>query len=224
MKDYVRLVISDLHLGSYHSKEEHIYQLLKDTEFDELILAGDIVDFIKIPRFTKTTHKIINYLSSIDKKIIYIVGNHDISFKEFIDFNLKNIEFKASYSFKYGNRKYRIEHGDLYEKGVVHCRWFMNIFSIFQDIFERYFNINLAAWQVKRNEKKRKLIRIWDIVKWNEDADVFIMGHTHKPEVLIWVDDNAQIKTYANTGDWIDNCTYILIKEGQLRLRKWKTK
>ena len=85
MKDYVRLVISDLHLGSYHAKEEHIYQLLKNTEFDELILEGDIIDFIKIPRFTKTTHKIINYLASLNKKIIYIVGNHDVAFKEFID-------------------------------------------------------------------------------------------------------------------------------------------
>ena len=27
--------------------------------------------------------------------------------------------------------------------------------------------------------------RIWDIVQWNNDVDVFIMGHNHTPEVLI---------------------------------------
>ncbi len=55
MKDYVRLIISDLHIGSMHSKEEALCQMLKDIEFDELILAGDIIDFIKVPTFTEKT-------------------------------------------------------------------------------------------------------------------------------------------------------------------------
>ena len=53
---------------------------------------------------------------------------------------------------------------------------------------------------------------------------MFIMGHTHNPEVLIWVDKNEKIKTYVNTGDWIDNCTYVLIKDAQVRLRKFERK
>jgi len=222
MKDYVRLVISDLHLGSYYSKEKKLYDLLKSVEFDELILAGDVIDFIKVPMFTKTSYKIFDLLSKLNKKIIYIVGNHDIAFKEFVDTNLLNVDFRDRYDFDYGGRKYRIEHGDAYEKGMVHWHFFMNAFSVFQDTFERCFKFNLGSWYAKHLEKKRKLIRIWDIVKWNDDVDVFIMGHTHKPEVLIWVDANEQIKTYANTGDWIDNCTYILIKDNQLRLRRWK--
>ena len=34
-------------------------------------------------------------------------------------------------------------------------------------------------------------------MKWNKGVDVFIMGHTPIPEVVIWVDENEKIKTYA---------------------------
>ena len=51
MSDYKRLIISDLHLGSAFSREEQLLELLKTIEFDELILAGDIIDFIKVPIF-----------------------------------------------------------------------------------------------------------------------------------------------------------------------------
>ena len=59
--------------------------------------------------------------------------------------------------------------------------------------------------------KKRKLIRIWDIINLNNDVDVFIMGHSHTPEAVIWVDVDQNIKTYINSGDWVrthDICFY----------------
>jgi UDP-2,3-diacylglucosamine pyrophosphatase LpxH len=55
--DYVRLIISDLHLGSAHSKEADLLKFLNATEFDELILAGDILEFLRRPTFTDTTSK-----------------------------------------------------------------------------------------------------------------------------------------------------------------------
>ena len=65
-KDYVRLVISDLHLGSVFSKEEKIYNLLSQTEFDELILAGDVIDFIKIPTFTKHSARLFDLILELN--------------------------------------------------------------------------------------------------------------------------------------------------------------
>ena len=61
-------------------------------------------------------------------------------------------------------------------------------------------------------------------MKLNKGADVFIMGHTHHPEAVIWVDKHEKIKTYINTGDWIENSTYVIIKDGQVRLRNWDPK
>ena len=190
-------------------------------EFDELVLAGDIIDFIKIPQFTETTIKIFDYIAKLDKKIVYVVGNHDIAFEKFIGKQFAHIEFMSKYEFEYGDRTYRIQHGDQYETGLVHYRFTMNVVSIFHDMLERYFKKNLAALLVKMFVKKKKIKRIWNIIKWNDDVDVFIMGHTHIPEVVIWVDPNENIRTYANTGDWVEHSTYIILKEKKLRLKKY---
>ena len=221
--DYIRLIISDVHLGSYYSKEDKLLSFLQTVEFDELVLAGDIIDFIKIPQFTETTIKIFDYIAKLDKKIVYVVGNHDIAFEKFIGKQFAHIEFVSKYEFEYGDRTYRIQHGDQYETGLVHYRFTMNVISIFHDMLERFFKKNLAALLVKMFVKKKKIKRIWNIIKWNDDVDVFIMGHTHIPEVVIWVDPNENIRTYANTGDWVEHSTYIILKNNKLRLKKYST-
>lgn len=220
-RDYVRLIISDVHLGSYYSQEDKLLSFLQTVEFDELVLAGDIIDFIKIPQFTETTIKIFDYIAKLNKKIIYVVGNHDIAFEKFIGKQFAHIEFVSKYEFEYGARRYRIQHGDQYETGLVHYRFTMNVISIFHDMLERFFKKNLAALLVKMFVKKKKIKRIWNIIKWNDDVDVFIMGHTHIPEVVIWVDPNENIRTYANTGDWVEHSTYLILKEKKLRLKKY---
>ena len=221
-KDYIRLIISDTHIGSVHSKEESLYKFLNSIEFDELILAGDIIDFIKVPKFTDYSAALFDFVSKIKKPVIYIVGNHDVVFEKMINKKVGNITFLKEYNFEYCDRKYRIQHGDQYEKGIVHWRFFMSIVSIFQDFFERYVKFNLGAWWINLQKKKNELKRIWDITQWNDNADVFIMGHTHNPEAVIWVDKNQNIKTYINTGDWVQNSTYVIVKNGQVRLKNYK--
>lgn len=88
-----RLILSDLHIGSIFSKENDILSILKNEKYDELILAGDIIDFIRIPKFSIITLEIFKYLINLSVPIIYIVGNHDIAFKEFINFDINNFKF-----------------------------------------------------------------------------------------------------------------------------------
>ena len=72
--------------------------------------------------------------------------------------------------------------------------------------------------------KKHKLRSVIHILRENDDVDVFIMGHTHNPEALIWIDENEKIKTYINAGDWVSHQTYVTIINGVSRLRKFSTK
>ena len=220
--DYVRLVISDLHLGSLYAKEELLCEMLAEIEFDELILAGDIIDFIKVPTFTKRTIKFIETLKQKGKPIVYIIGNHDINLTEFQNETIGGVRFVDRYEFEYHDRKYRIMHGHQFDRGIVTWRFSMKIVSIFQDMLERWLKWDMATWLVKRKLKKRKLRRVWDVLEWNREADVFIMGHTHIPEAVIWIDEEERIKTYVNTGDWIEHQTYAIIKDGQIRLKKYK--
>lgn len=222
MDDYVRLVISDLHIGSLHAKEDLLCDMINEIEFDELVLAGDIIDFIKVPTFTKKTMKLIEVLKKKGKPIVYVIGNHDINLTEFENETINGVRFLSRYEFKYHGRNYRVMHGHQFDTGVVTWRFFMNIVSVFQDFLERRMKWDMATWIVKRKLKKRKLRRIWDILQWNKEADVFIMGHTHIPEAVIWIDEEEKIKTYVNTGDWIEHQTYAIIKGGQIRLKKYK--
>jgi len=217
-----RVVISDLHIGSKYAREADLIRFLGNLDCNELILAGDIIDFIKIPSFTDQSHALFNILDNFDGRIVYIIGNHDFSFRKLAGKEAFGISFRNQYEFIDGKRKYRIEHGHKYEKGIVHKRFLMNFISIFQDLIERIFNFNLSQWWHDINERKRKLRRIWDIIEWNNDADVFVMGHTHTPEVLIWVDHEENIKTYVNTGDWVEHQTYVVIEDDVIRLKNWE--
>ena len=218
-----RLIISDLHLGCHYAKEKQLLEFLSQIDhFDELILAGDIIDFLKIPTFTAQTTKLFEFVSNFTGKVIYIVGNHDIPFKPCIGTELFGIKFAESWEFEENGKKFRIEHGDRYEKGIIHRKALIKIISVFQDFLERLFNMNLSAWWQHLFENKKKAKRIWDILQWNDDADVFIMGHNHEPEVLIWVNEDEVIKTYVNSGDWTRHCTYVTVIDGVTRLKKFK--
>jgi len=216
-----RIIISDLHIGSMFYKEEELISFLKGEEYDQLILAGDIIDFIKIPVFTKRTAELIR---SIDysKSIIYIVGNHDIAMRAFRGEKVNGIEFCEKYEFEEGGRRFRIEHGDRYETGLVHAGFLIKIISVFQDFIERRFKIDLGSWLVNLKIKKRKLRRIWDILKRNDDVDVLVMGHAHCPECIIWVDEHQIIKTYVNSGDWVSHSSYVEVNDGIVRLRRYE--
>ena len=211
-----------MHLGCSHSKEKELLKFLSSAgEFDELILAGDIIDFILIPTFTEQSAKLFQFVSHFPGRVIYIVGNHDIPFRSCIGSTIFGVEFVERWEFEEDNKKYRIEHGDTYEKGIIHRRTLIRIICVLRDFLERLFKWNLSAWWQHLFSNKMKLKRIWDIVQWNNEADVFIMGHTHEPEVLIWVDQEQNIKTYVNCGDWTEHTTYVTVIDGVTRLKKF---
>ncbi len=222
--DYIRVIVSDVHLGSAHSKEDDFFSFIKETYFDELIINGDFLDLIKCPDFSSRTLDIINYLIETKKKIIYIIGNHDNPIYNFKNLKFCNVEFKTKYSFDYCNRKYFITHGDNYDSGLVKYSSFMKLVSVIQNFLEKTFSIDLGTFWAKIINKKNMIKSFWDIVNSNINSDVVIIGHLHKPEVLIWVDENSVVKTYANTGDWVFNKTYIEVRDGVLRLKRYKGK
>ena len=217
------LIISDLHLGSRFSNELSILELLNTEDYDELILAGDIIDFIRIPKFTKNTLKILNTIfNNFEKKkqkIIYIVGNHDIAFTNFIESDIANIiEFKKRYDFIDNNKKIRIEHGDDYDNIIIKWEFLMNIICVIANIFERFFNYDISKKWEQLRENTRDKINIYNIMNKNNDVDIFIMGHTHDPKIIT-KNFNTTIQTYANSGDWVSNNSYIIIENGDIDIK-----
>jgi UDP-2,3-diacylglucosamine pyrophosphatase LpxH len=216
-----RVIISDTHIGSKFYKSRQLLRFLKSESYDELILAGDIIDFIKIPTFTERCLEIISAVN-YNKKIIYVVGNHDQSLLNLVGKNVHSVEFVKRYDFESCGRKFRIEHGDEYDKGVIHNRIFITILSVIQNILEFTFDFDFTTWWTEKQIKKHKLRSIIHILRHHPDVDVFIMGHTHIPEAVVWISEDQDIKTYINAGDWVTHQTYVTIIDGVARLKKYE--
>jgi len=216
-----RIVISDTHIGSKFYRANELLEFLSTTEFDQLILAGDIIDFIKIPTFTERCAEILKTISG-KKEVIYIVGNHDASLDGLVGTIFSNVTFCRKYEFEAGGRTFRIEHGDRFETGFFHTATIVKIISVAQDMLERWLGIDLTTWLTGRLLKSHKLRAVTSIMKDNDDVDVFIMGHTHIPEVLIWIHADQSVKTYVNTGDWVSHQTYVSIDDGKVRLKEYE--
>jgi UDP-2,3-diacylglucosamine pyrophosphatase LpxH len=217
-----RVVISDTHIGSSFYRSEELLEFLSTYDMDQLILAGDIIDFIKIPVLTANCAKILEVIGN-KTDVIYIVGNHDESLAGWIGNEIFGVQFTRAVEFIDSGRSFRIEHGDSYNTSPIHAATFVKIVSVIQDILERWFGIDLTSWWVRRQLRKHKLRSISAILDVNNDVDVFIMGHTHIPEVVIWVHADQSIKTYVNSGDWVSNMTYVEIDNGKVRLREFKS-
>ena len=70
------------------------------------------------------------------KKIVYVVGNHDEGLLGLVGKKVMGVEFVKRYEFEEEGRTFRIEHGDAYDKGVLHNRIFVKFLSVIQSAVE----------------------------------------------------------------------------------------
>lgn len=217
-----RVILSDIHIGSKYYKAKELIAFLKEAKYDQLILAGDIIDFVKVPLFSDRAIEIVEAID-FSKEIIYIVGNHDTPLKGFVGRKAFGMKFVDKYEFAEGGRKFRIEHGDSFDKTAgVSNNVFLAFLSVSQNVIEHWFNINLTDWLTIYKKKRRKMRNIWDILTRNTDVDVFICGHFHAPESIIWIDEKQRVISYMNSGDWVSHSTFIYIEDGKARLQSYK--
>ena len=86
-KYYPTIVLSDIHLGSEHSRTEEVTNFLKHVNCGRLILNGDIIDgwqLRKSGRRWKQQHTdffkvLMKMMEKQGTEIIYVRGNHDDS-------------------------------------------------------------------------------------------------------------------------------------------------
>ena len=63
-----RVIISDTHIGTKFYRSDKLLKFLQSVEYDELVLAGDIIDFIKIPVFTERCMEILDAIDNENKR------------------------------------------------------------------------------------------------------------------------------------------------------------
>ncbi len=224
------LFISDVHLGSKGSNADKVLELLKEYQPETLFLVGDIIDGWLLKRkfrwpqsHTNVIRKILSY-SKNGTKVIYIPGNHDEFMREYGEFNFGNIEVHNEYVW---NDTF-ITHGDLYD-GVVKLKWLGVLGSVGYDAAIS-IDRTLKKLGMKRSLSKFLKNKVKEAVKFitqyeselvrqakKHKCHSVICGHIHHPD-----DRMIEDIRYLNTGDWIENNTYITYNNGKFKLNEYK--
>ena len=231
--------ISDLHLGSKGCQVEKLSSFLDSINCKKLFLVGDIIDnwLLKKNESLPKSHEIIidkfKLLSEKGTNITYLPGNHDSNYRtenEFYSFPVKD---EVTYTTK-NNKKYLIFHGDqvdnsmygkskylsklgglFYEACLIARLVFQKIFRTSDNSagFARWLKVNVKNLFSKLHKYDKKLLSYLDEKK----VDGVICGHSHQPKIT-----TLNKKDYLNSGDWIDNCSYIIEDhKGNFELFSW---
>ena len=219
------LIISDLHIGSKGCKTEEILKLLKDESFERYILVGDIIDgwlFKKYKKFSYQHARVIRRLLKLSKNkdIIWISGNHDEFLRKYTPIELGNIKVVDEF----------IEdgiwycHGDKYD-GIVKMRWLGMLGSVGYDLaividrFLKRFNKKTSLSKYLKDNVKAAVSFLVDFENEmvrqakKRKCHTVVCGHIHTPSFKLI--DGVY---YLNCGDWIENCTHVVLTNNSLEL------
>lgn len=210
------LVISDVHIGSKGCQAEKVLDLLKDETYQRYILVGDIIDgwlFKRYKKFSYDQTKVIRRLLKLSKnrEIIWIAGNHDEFLRKYIPMDIGNIKIVDEW-IEYGTW---FCHGDKFD-GIVQLKWLGMLGSIGYDLAIGLDTL-LKKFGLKRSLSKFLKTNVKAAVSFMVDfenemvrqakkrnCDTVVCGHIHTPSDKII--DGVR---YLNTGDWVENCSYI---------------
>jgi len=235
--------ISDVHLGENFPEREKL-KLRKLTSFlqmvaekgQQLFIVGDLFDFWfeykhAIP---KDNFQIILQLANLHKQGIqlnYISGNHDHWMGDFLSREAGFRIFKDQTDVVIDDKKVHIIHGDGLAKNDGGYRILKRILRNRLNIFlyrliPPDIGIPLAKYvsgksrghtQKRPREDFLDDYRNYGHSKLQAGFDAVIMAHTHVPEEIAYPEG-----LYLNTGDWIENFSYVEYSDGRFILKKWQ--
>ena len=118
-KYYPTIVLSDIHLGSEHSRTEEVTNFLKHVNCGRLILNGDIIDgwqLRKSGRRWKQQHTdffkvLMKMMEKQGTEIIYVRGNHDDFLDNLVPFTFSNLSIVKDYILNTHGKCYLVTHG-----------------------------------------------------------------------------------------------------------------
>lgn len=232
------LFISDVHLGIPHTNIESLLSVLRDNEFENIFLLGDIIDGWKLRRSFAWDENANTFLQKIFRaarkgaNIIYIIGNHDEFLYKFKDQSFGGITIKEKHIHEtvQGERILLI-HGHQFD-GIVKCnKWLQHIGSV---LYEWLLNANVCFnrirhffgfgyWSLSKylKSKTKKVVNYISSFEQTlidyavaQNVDSIMCGHIHTPMKRI------DTINYYNCGDFVENKSYFIeTMQGELTLK-----
>lgn len=235
------LFVSDIHLGNHKSQPEKLLEVLKDYEYENLVIVGDFIDLTSLKKkfYWNANHStVIQKVLRASRKgvnVTYILGNHDFYLRGLIkdeNINIGDITIcdEMYYETSKGEKIY-ICHGDQFD-GFIRLHPFLYVLGDWA--YEFSFKINkaynwlrkivgLEYWSLSQYLKYKVKnaitfindFKILSLKKLDEvDCDSIMIGHIHTPAI-----EKIGDKTYYNTGDFCESCSYLYEDlEGEIKL------
>jgi UDP-2,3-diacylglucosamine hydrolase len=239
---------SDFHLGapSYEEsliREKKIVSWLThiEDEASEIFLVGDVFDFWfeykrAIPKgFVRLQGKIAA-LTDKGIPVHVFTGNHDMWIFDYLPKELGIKLHNAPVQRTFFGKDFFIGHGDGLGPGDKGYKFLKKVFRnrFCQWCFAR-LHPNFGIWLAEKTSKTSRVHtgnsdekflgeeKEWLIHFCREELkkkhyDYFVFGHRHLPLEF----DLSNDSKYFNLGDWIHYCTYLVIDENGVALKKWE--
>ena len=206
--------------------------------YDMLVLGGDIFDLWFDWKYTivKQYFPILRLLADIHDagcRIIYISGNHDFWFGDFLSKYLGCEIFPNGFTYEVDGKILRFEHGDtrtvndlryqIYRR-IIRLSGMKHLFSLLHPDLALNLGTVLSRTSRKRprsnDERNRRTGGLYVYAEkliLSKKADIVVMGHSHKPD-LIPIGSGY----YANCGDWLEHYSYLEIINGSVELKHYQ--
>jgi len=231
------IFVSDVHLGCKYSRAERFADFLDTHQPQSLFIVGDFLDGW---RLRKTWHwqpvynRILDRLFDLVRRgtaVYYTPGNHDEFLRDLLDrFGPFHIRDEFIHTAADG-RRLLVTHGDKFDKIVVQARWLSIVGS---------FAYDSLCWLNRRMNQVRHRFRMGDSTlsarikhrvkracqfvsdfeqtltehALQQGCQGVVCGHIHTPALR-----SRGEFVYANTGDWVENCTALMeYEDGRLEL------
>ena len=237
------IFISDIHLGTRRAQTALLLDFLKATESGQLYIVGDFIDnwsLRKAWHWDQLHNDVIQKLlrkARKGTKLIYIPGNHDENFRNFVNLRLGRVAIlHETIHLAANGKRYLVLHGDKFDGVVRFAPWLARLGD---SAYEFSMGLNAAVNRVRRVFRlpywllsaylKYRVKKAVEFISHFEDAVVrearmrncqgVICGHIHTP-------DNRDIDGihYMNDGDWVESCTALVEhNDGRFEIIEWNT-
>ncbi len=225
------IVLSDIHIGSEHSKVKELVAFLKTIQCDKLILNGDILDGWKLKRnplgkwktsYTKLIKVVMKKMERDNTQVIYVRGNHDDFLDKVIPLQFSQVSVVSDYIHESHGRKYYVTHGDIFDNITTNMVWLAKLGDVGYT-FLLWTNRMLNLWRQRsgkpyysfsqsiKHKVKSAVSYISDFEREltqlaeNRHLDGIICGHIHQP-----ANTHYGHIHYLNSGDWVESLSALI--------------
>ena len=223
------VILSDVHLGTPHSKADEATHFLKHVRCERLILNGDIIDGWRLRRdgrwsksHTRFIRRVLTLVQKKDTTVIYLRGNHDDFLARLLPMQFERIHLVEDCILDTAHGRYLVLHGDVFDGVVKHMVFLAHIGDMGYALMLRlnraynwfrrlrgkeYFSLSQAI-------KARVKQAVSFISKFEDQLAALarrrgcrgvICGHIHAPADKMIGDIH-----YLNSGDWVESLTAIV--------------